>query len=201
LRNLQAHLVRKRVARERYLDEVTEDGKHEVINGEPVVQCPAKMVHTEILTRLAYLLHTMLRPRSPNQVKLHIEEAMIHLTRNDYKPYLCWFRPEMAEGFTPDTMLFPAPDLVVEVLSLSTAQIDRGIKRQDYAAHGVREYWIIDPEARTRKQFLLPDNESTYPDALPLTTSNQVQSFAIADPVFPTVVLFDEDALESFLSR
>ena len=38
-----------------------------------------------------------------------------------------------------------APDLVVEILSPSTAHRDRGIKLDLYARHGVREYWIADP--------------------------------------------------------
>ncbi len=42
-----------------------------------------------------------------------------------------------------------APDLVVEILSPSTAHRDRGIKLDLYARHGVREYWIVDPEEDT----------------------------------------------------
>ena len=39
-----------------------------------------------------------------------------------------------------------APNLVVEILSPSTAHRDRGIKLDLYARHGVREYWIVDPD-------------------------------------------------------
>ncbi len=41
-----------------------------------------------------------------------------------------------------------APDLVVEVLSRSTAAFDRGTKLTTYLAHGVKEVWLVDLVAR-----------------------------------------------------
>jgi len=48
-----------------------------------------------------------------------------------------------------------APDLVVEILSPSTAKLDRGAKLQAYERAGVREYWIVDPDARVVEQYEL----------------------------------------------
>ena len=47
------------------------------------------------------------------------------------------------------------PTLVIEILSPSTAQIDRGAKFQLYARHGVPHYWIVDLEARSIEAYSL----------------------------------------------
>jgi Uma2 family endonuclease len=53
-----------------------------------------------------------------------------------------------------------APTLVVEILSPSTARIDRSVKFQLYARHGVTYYWIVDPETRSVEAYRLM--EGTY---------------------------------------
>ena len=47
------------------------------------------------------------------------------------------------------------PDLVIEVLSPSTARRDRTEKKDIYAANGVREYWLVDPRRRDVTVFNL----------------------------------------------
>jgi Uma2 family endonuclease len=53
--------------------------------------------------------------------------------------------------------IFGAPDLVVEVLSPSTAARDRGVKMRLYERNGVGEYWIADAQARRIERWGLTD--------------------------------------------
>jgi Uma2 family endonuclease len=47
------------------------------------------------------------------------------------------------------------PDLVVEVLSAGTREVDRGEKFSEYAQAGVCEYWLVDPDACSIEVFVL----------------------------------------------
>ncbi|MFY9826530.1 MAG: Uma2 family endonuclease [Thermoanaerobaculia bacterium] len=52
------------------------------------------------------------------------------------------------------------PDLVIEVISTSSRSKDSVRKLHDYAALGIPEYWLLDPEARTLERLVL--REGTY---------------------------------------
>jgi len=85
------------------------------------------------------------------------EKVLIHLTRNDFEPDIVFFDAKKAAAFHKNTMLHPAPDLIVEVLSESTQHRDRGIKFEDYAYHQIPEYWIIEPDTEMVEQYFLND--------------------------------------------
>ncbi|MGH9914168.1 MAG: Uma2 family endonuclease, partial [Pyrinomonadaceae bacterium] len=50
-----------------------------------------------------------------------------------------------------------APDLVIEIVSpgRENARCDREVKRQVYGKHGVKEYWIADPDMRSLEIYRL----------------------------------------------
>ena len=64
------------------------------------------------------------------------------------------------EKIKPDGV-YGAPDLLVEILSPSTARNDRMRKKDVYAASGVLEYWIVSPEEQSIEVYLLRDGAYT----------------------------------------
>ena len=64
---------------------------------------------------------------------------------NVFQPDVCWFSPERARDFLKDGGAYGPPNLVVEVISPSSALKDKEKKRRACARHGVEEFWLVDP--------------------------------------------------------
>lgn len=184
---IHAVLEEERTRRQQFYDTITEQEKAEFINGEVVVQSPAKFEYTSAAKHLLRLLDAYVDQHNLGFVGY--EKMLISLTRNDYEPDICFFGAEKAAQFTPKQMLFPAPDLIVEVLSPSTEEKDRGLKFEDYAAHGVREYWLVDPATQTVEQYVL--REATY-HLLTKARSGTIVSVVVDGFDIPIRAIFDK---------
>ena len=182
--------------RQRFYAEMTESQKTEFINGEVIVHSPAKLRHNAVVKNILTVLDAYVRRSNLGYVGF--EKLLVTLPRNDYEPDVCFFRREVADGFTPDQVHFPAPDLVVEVLSPGTEPKDRGVKFEDYAANGVQEYWLADPEREVIEQYLPRDGR--YELRLKSDTG-EVKCEAIAGLVVPVRALFDSAANQVFVRQ
>jgi Uma2 family endonuclease len=153
VKQFEAILKTERENRQRFYAEMSEDQKVEFINGEVIVQTPARWSHTRASDSLFALFSAYVRKHDLGHVG-H-EKLLITLTRNDYEPDISFWGKEKARAFSNDQVKFPAPDLVVEVLSPSTEAYDGGIKFEEYALHGVIEYWLIHPDEEFVEQYVL----------------------------------------------
>jgi Uma2 family endonuclease len=191
---LQAALQAEAERRTTFREWVTPDMKAEFINGEVVLHSPAWARHNQAAGRLYTLLHLHVELHDLGQIG--IEKWMVALSRNDYEPDVCFWRKEVAATFLPDQLLFPVPDFIAEVLSDTTRHRDLDTKLVDYAAHGVGEYWVVDPETQTVSQYLLADE--AYHLHL-RSDSGVVRSVAVAGFVLPIPALFGAGAFREAL--
>jgi Uma2 family endonuclease len=121
------------------------DGKrHEIIDGEHFVTPAPLTLHQRVVTRLAGYFFVFLDTHRLGEV--FVSPFDVVFSRFDtVEPDLVYISRERS-GILTRKNVQGAPDLVVEVLSESTADIDRTIKLKLYSRFGVREYWVIDPE-------------------------------------------------------
>jgi Uma2 family endonuclease len=119
---------------------------------------------------------------------------MIGLTRNDYEPDVAFWRKEVSDTFEPDMSVYPRPDLVIEVLSPGRENTlrDTKIKLEDYAAHSVPEYWIVDPKKKTVEQYLLSEPTSgAYELHKKVGIADAIQSVVLQGFTIPVRAIFD----------
>jgi Uma2 family endonuclease len=146
-------LEAEKAIRQHFYETIDENTKMEFINGEIIFQSPVKKMHNEATGNIYMLLKVYALQYDLGWVG--VEKVLVSLTRNDYEPDVCFWKKDQAQHFTEDQMQFPAPDLAIEVLSPKTVKTDRTTKYVDYEAHGVHEYWIVDPKKKQVEQFIL----------------------------------------------
>lgn len=82
-----------------------------------------------------------------------LDEPELHLDADVLVPDLAGWRRERMPRL-PETAWFElAPDWVCEILSPTTARVDRAEKLPIYARHGVTHTWLVDPDLRTLEVF------------------------------------------------
>jgi Uma2 family endonuclease len=190
LRDLNEVVAKERQLRERFYAEITPSEKAEFINGQVFLHSPATDQHTETRQNLELALAPYVRGHALGIVRS--EKSLCVFPRNDYEPDVCFFATAKATKIKGFTMKFPPPDFICEVLSKSTEARDRGIKFKDYAAHGVREYWIADPRTRTLEQYV-SDGKGGYKLRLK-SNSGEVESTVIKGFRIPIRAIFDAKA-------
>lgn len=125
----------------------SEERRYELIEGELYMVPSPTPAHQGIVGNLYRILHRFVQDKdlgrvlfSPLDVVLSEEDVL--------QPDILYVSRDR-EGIITEQNVRGAPDLVIEVLSPGTADRDRTLKRARYLRYGVREYWIVDPVARS----------------------------------------------------
>lgn len=130
----------------------------QLIEGELVLVSPVDPHQVAVLTAAIYLK----RVAPPG--RLRIAPSAVHLDDSNVpEPDVFWVSAENTTCFVgSDQRWHGAPDLIIEVLSPSSIRHDRVTKFQLYEKHGVREYWIVEPNAHTVEVWALKNGLYEY---------------------------------------
>ncbi len=183
-----------------FREKITEDDKAEFINGKIVMHSPASDGHNESvgLVQRATSLYVDIHRLG----KVRAEKALIELTRNDYEPDIAFWSKAKADKIETNQNVYPTPDWVVEVLSKGSIKRDRVTKFEDYAAHGISEYWIIDTKKQCVEQYILPSEDSSIYVLKSLSSINDtIQSFVIQGFNIPVRAIFEAQANIEMLQK
>ena len=124
-----------------------EDKRYELIDGELILAAVPHRAHQRTQIRLGSSLFQFVESSGLGVVYFAPRDVVFSETEI-VQPDLMFISNERLHIDT-EAEVWGAPDLVVEILSPSTAEYDKTVKRTLYARHGVREYWQVDTDAMT----------------------------------------------------
>jgi Uma2 family endonuclease len=124
-----------------------EDRRYEVIDGEPFLTPAPTPNHQDVVLELVRILADFVQTHSLGRVVL--SPCDVVLSQFDIVQPDIFFIAAGREGIVGEKYIAGAPGLVIEVLSPSTETRNRVAKAKRYATFGVREMWLVDPEAKT----------------------------------------------------
>lgn len=132
----------------------------EVIDGVIINMSPSPTPqHQKIITELTTEFGLFLRDKKCVAFPAPIDVCLFANNQTKDKDIKDWVQPDLIvvcdESKIGEKNIFGAPELVIEVLSPSTAKNDRLIKYNSYEKAGVKEYWIVDPFNQTIEVYLL----------------------------------------------
>lgn len=155
-----------------------EDPREEMLDGKIYMMSGPSINHSQVASNIYYAFRNYLKGKPCRTFNDGVD---VYLTEKD--------------RVIPDAMIVcnkdiiqmdgihGAPDLIVEVLSPSTAKNDKGYKKELYEKSGVKEYWIVDPAMRSIEAYILADGKykfdefyGLFPDSLGITEKEKENS-------------------------
>lgn len=158
-----------------------DDGRrHEIIDGDHYMTPAPSTTHQTVSKRLQYQLYTQVELAGLGLV--FNAPVDVQLTEYDIvQPDLVVVLKDRTRMIT-HTKINGVPDLIVEILSPSTAANDTALKKQLYERTGVTEYWIADPDNQRLEQYRLVDGAYRLaPPTDPVTGFSGGLSVRLAD--------------------
>ena len=128
--------------------------RYEVIRGELHMSPSPTPKHQNAVSRLSMRMYQFVEEHKLGELFVSPIDVIIENLATPVQPDLLFIRQDNLD-IIKEKYIEGVPDLIVEVLSPSTARYDRQQKFNLYVEAGVTEYWLIDPVARLVDVYVL----------------------------------------------
>jgi len=160
----------------------------QLLDGDLYMSPSPRRYHQKLILRLAVRLQTYLDRHPLGEI--YVSPSDVVFTEDTVLNPDIYFVSRERAGILTDQGANGAPDLVVEVLSASTARLDLGRKREVYAESGVREMWVVSPKTQGVEIYRFAENPSE-----PIAILGQGDT--LDSPLFPQLAISITDLFGS----
>lgn len=138
-----------------------ESERIELIDGQPLIQSAPSRAHQEISGELFNQIKNFLKGKPCRVYAAPFAVRLLESDNDNPEDVLTVVEPDISVICEPEMLddkgCKGAPTFIAEILSPSTERADRFLKLNEYQRAGVREYWIIDPNAKSVADYVLQD--------------------------------------------
>jgi Uma2 family endonuclease len=136
-----------------------EGAPYQLIDGELIMSPPPTVYHQQILLKISILLSNYLEK---NKIGFVLTSPMdVYFDKHEtYQPDII-FISNARKKIIGEKKIEGAPDLVIEILSESSAYYELNHKKTIYERYNVKEYWIVDPIDKTVEVYENKDGSFT----------------------------------------
>lgn len=161
------------------VQQLPDDGhRREAIEGELYVTPAPSSQHQRVSRRLLYALEAILGARGLGELFFAPIGVEFPATEEGVQPDIV-FVSRARRGIIVEEGIRGAPDLVIEILSPTTAHRDRGVKRKLYERQGIGQYWIVDLDTEVVEVWTFGDRSpeaqvfQRFADSLPVRLGSE----------------------------
>lgn len=160
-----------------------EGERAELIDGQLYNMAPPSRIHQELVMELSGTIRDYIRSNN-GECKVYPAPFAVNLDANNHN----WVEPDISvicdKNKLTERGCSGAPDLIIEIVSLSTQKIDYLKKLLLYQKNGVQEYWIVNPAARNITVYIFGSDDFaiySFEDHVPVGIYNNNLSICISE--------------------
>ena len=148
---------KKRFTYRDYLNLPDDGQRYEIIHGDLVMTPAPVPLHQEVLLKIAKQFSDFLEKNPVGQLFIAPCDVVLDSV-NVVQPDIFFISQKRARIIT-EKNIQGAPDLIIEIISPTTAYYDLVSKKDVYQQFGVKEYWLVDPIRRSVQVLVLTDGK------------------------------------------
>ena len=152
-----------------------DEARYEKINGQWIMMSPARAEHVITVGNIYSEFRQYLKGKRCIPFTDGVVYILDEKEENQFIPDVSILCDKTKIG--KNGKIYGAPDLVVEVLSRSTARRDKMEKFQAYEKAGVKEYWIVNPYERGIEVYVRKDDRLQISDVCHAWSEEELKEY------------------------
>lgn len=135
--------------------QIEDEHRYEVLKGELIRVAAPYTIHQRVLGNLYFTISKFIREKGLGRIFVAPTDVVL---ANDVvvQPDIL-FIGKGRTGIIGEKAIMGAPDLVVEIVSPTSASYDTIEKRDIYEKNGVKEYWLVFPQEKAVEVLTIED--------------------------------------------